>query len=103
MTTEAIKHTNVEEIVVRGQRGMTALGLFLAELDKELAWACGVAFSGYSLRDKGDEWLLVVTGVRKKLPVVAFVGGREPIECYRNLWYLLHKGALAWRPDKYRE
>lgn len=103
MSDKAIKDYGVSEITVRGQRGMAALGLFIAELNKELAWGASVDLTGYSLRDKGDEWLLVVTGLHRKRAVVCFVGGREPLECYRNLWYLLHKGALAWRDDKYRQ
>jgi hypothetical protein len=96
---------NVNEMLdetVQLDSTMQKLGLFLAELDKELSWYIGRELVGFNLTEKDGGWLVVLKVNGRQGREVAFVGGASIIDAYRNLWLSIHKDYLSFRPDKYK-
>ena len=71
-------------------------------LHEVLAWFEKVSLTGVNLKWQRPGWLLVVTGRQYSHPVVAFVYGDDPEDCYLNLARMVRQGRMRWRPDKYR-
>jgi hypothetical protein len=78
-----------------------ALGFFLADLDKEVAYWTGATLRGVNLQKQGDGFLVVVKVRLDGQALVAFLGGRTLLECYRRLYIGLTKDGLTWARDKY--
>jgi len=93
--------TDARTLAAKEKKEMHTLGLFLAGLGEELGWLDGAAYTGHTIRLVDDGWLLVLRANKNRSNVVCFIGGRDPLECYRNLYWLMNKDALGWRPDKY--
>lgn len=99
--TDNTNTDRTDDLVVRGRKSYAALGLFLAELDKEVAWATGLVYLGHTLSQREDGWLLVVRARRGSSRLVAFCGGRDALGCFRQLYYGLYHDQMRWREDRY--
>jgi hypothetical protein len=92
----------VKDVQHGGRKRWDALGLWLAEFDKELAWHTGVAYTGHTLRQVEDGWQMILRGRRRNADLVAFVGGSNVLEVYRNLWRGVTNDFLRFKPDKFK-
>ena len=101
MTKENKRSNELEGVLVHGRKSWSALGLFLAELDKELAWHTGIQYRGHTLREQENGYLLILRGYKGTRPVVAFCGGGSLLNTYRELYWSLYKNLLVWRDDRY--
>lgn len=78
---------------------------WLEHPEEFFAVAEGVVYDGHSLsRSKGgNDWFLVIRARRGGFPVVAYIGGPDPYECFGLVGYLARvKGGLQWKKDKFR-
>jgi len=73
----------------------------IANLDELLPWLEARQLASISIRNKGDEWLLIVRAWYGRKPQVAFVGADNPEECLVTLAHMVLFGLLTWKPDKY--
>lgn len=102
MTTKAsVVFPEVADITVRGRKSWAALGLFLAEMGKEIAYLEQMVYDGHTIRAQKDGWVIVVRTHNSKGHWVAFCGGRDPLGAYRSLYNQLYRGSLSWKVDKY--
>mgnify|MGYP001232102719 CR=1 FL=1 len=92
----------VKDVCYGGRKRWDALGLWLVEFDKELAWYTGIEYTGHTLRQVEDGWQMIVRGRRRNEHLVAFVGGSDVLEVYRNLWSAVTKDFLRFKPDKFK-
>lgn len=94
-------YPEVEDVTVKGKRGLAALGQFMTDIEQQIAWLTGYTLRGLNLTERGDGWLIVLKLRKGGKPVVAFIGGDSVIECWRNLWLVLYKDKLKVRPDMF--
>ncbi len=90
------------DVLVRGRRGMVALGLFIGELEKEIAIHGGLTLTGYTVSRQPGGWRIVLRADRNGQHLVAFAGGRTLMGLYRNLYYDLYNSILRWRVDRFK-
>lgn len=74
---------------------------FFMHLYADLAKA-GMVLNGMTFSEKYGSWLLVVKVSQDKVPLVAFVSGKNPTSCMRQCRDLLRNGGVNWTRDKYR-
>lgn len=82
-------------------RKMATLGAFLADIDKEVAYLADRRLISLNLKHGEHGWVIVLLAHGKGGKEVAFVGGNDPIGCYRNLWLLLQHKKVTWKPSKF--
>lgn len=95
--------THEDSIIHKGQRGYAALGLFLSDLEAELAYQTTYLYRGHSLTSNGEGWLLVLRASKGSRRVVAFFGGRTPLKCYRRLYEAVVLANPDWKEDRYNK
>lgn len=74
---------------------------FLLDLPKEIAWTTRKELCGMVLRNKGDEWILVVKATQKGKSFVHFIHGEDWVDCFRKLWVVNNRDLWSWKPDRY--
>lgn len=57
---------------------------------------------GFTFREKGDVWLLVLKVHEGDTPLVGFITSQNPTRCVSKTRKLLRNGGLGWIKDKYR-
>ena len=95
------EENEINEVVVRGRKRWDALGLFTAELDKEVGWTTGMVFTGLTLSKKAEGWMLVVRATGKKGAMVTFLNAPTLTAVWRLLWVMLYKGRIKWKVDQF--
>lgn len=58
-------------------------------------------FTGFSLRQKQGDWLMVVRVLQDDIPRVGFVTSSTPTRCMLKLRKMLREGALKLTTDRY--
>lgn len=80
------------------------LSKFLNSMPEEIAYHHGIVLVGFSVKDKGTGWLLVVR-VNKRLDgrMVAFIECSTLIGCFDYLatWCYRNNVPLKWAPDRF--
>ena len=61
----------------------------------------GCEFTGFSLRQRYGEWLLVVKLLKDGVPYIVFVSSSTPTRSMRKLKDLLRNGGVKLNPDKF--
>lgn len=81
---------------------------WVATLDHTLAWYQGRVLTGWSLRKKEDEWLMVVKVNKrgrgdKPVHQVAFFRGMDLMETFKALAFAIRRDLITWKQDKYAD
>lgn len=97
----SVANPELDPLPMRDGSRMLYLGTWLAEIDKEFAYATHMTLRGMNLKATDSGWLIVLKAYSKKGPVVAFVGGTSLLEAYRNLWVCISHKKLVWRADRF--
>lgn len=89
------------DFVIKGKKGFEALGIFVTEMDKELAWYTGLDFRGYALTVKEETAVLTVKATRGETAVVSFFTSPTPLGCFRIFYASLRHNRISWQVDKF--
>lgn len=79
------------------------LGLFIADLPKEVGWWWGGSLTGFSLSRKRDAWLLTVKLTKNDEHYVVFQPAKSILDCFWTLASNLKKNQLPLRVDKWKK
>ena len=90
---------DVKGIWVHGKEGR--FSAFLLDLEKEVAWKTRKTVTGLVLRQREEDWLLVLKASDKKGQWVQFVEGSDFVDCFRSLWVINNRQMWAWKPDRF--
>lgn len=79
---------------------------WVAVLEQSLAWYQSKLLTGWTLRRRGDHWVMVLKALernnsREGKPVVAFMQARTPLDCFKALGGAIRTNGLYWKDDKY--
>lgn len=74
---------------------------WVLSLNEVLAWYTGVVYQGHTLKPTADGWMLVVRGKKKDEPLVAFVYGSSPHDCFLALAGKVGANMVAWKADRF--
>lgn len=79
---------------------------FVTAMRELIAWHRGAVLTGWSCKNKGDHWLLVVhTQKHKKggdsIQEVCFVRADGMFGSFTRLAYGLRNDSLSWKPDQF--
>lgn len=92
------------EILARGMTHEERRVCFaFLEIDKVLAWYCGLTFRGYTLKRDDSSWLLIVRATGPSGPVVSFTNGSSPYYCWLYFLKSLTRKDSEWRKDRFAE
>ena len=103
MTTYLPRESAVEDIRVRGDKGYAGLGRLMVELSEQVSWATGKEFTGLTITQKEEGWLMTLRVRDGAEAQVAFIGALTLLDLWRNLWVVLFKDKLKFRKDRYRQ
>lgn len=98
-TTHSIRQAF--ETGTSSERLLEALLVF-ANLDEWLPWLAARQFTGATLSNKGEDWLLTVKAQYGRKHQVSFTGGDSPEEAILVAVHQLAFGLTRWREDKFR-
>ncbi len=90
-----------KQIIHKGQRGGAALAYFIGELPENIAFYTGVEMTGFTLKKREGNWLLIVNGRRAGKKVVCFIDAPSHVACFRVLLKSLQERKLAWSASRY--
>lgn len=78
--------------------------LHIPGLDQHFSWLTGMVLTGFTLKRKGRDWLLVIRAVRPDgKGKVSFIQHGTPEECFEYMWRMLHtKQGMPWKEDLYQ-
>ena len=61
----------------------------------------GMGLCGWSLRQKGHNWLLTIKVVDSGTPLIAYISSHTPTGCVEQLFYLLESDKVSYHVDRY--
>lgn len=93
--------TEAEGMVVRGHKQWSALGLFVAEMEKEIAWFTSYQYRGLTLKRTDSGWMMIVRVLNGTTKLVSFYYAHTVTDCYRLLYGDLRNQRTQWKKDRY--
>lgn len=91
----------VHSMQIAGSREWAAFGRFIVEMPELMGFYQGVDYTGHTLKQKGDRWLLIVRVRRGGKKMVCFLEGDTIVQVWRLLWGYMHHNQVNWKSDKY--
>jgi hypothetical protein len=73
----------------------------LADLPKLLAYEYSVLLTQVLIRTVEDGWQVILKADNRDGPVVSYVWGDGFVDALEMTAFLIDKGTLDWKPDKY--
>ena len=73
----------------------------LLVLEQEIAFLTGGTLTGWNIKKRPDDWLVVIKITRKGKPLVAFAGVHCLADAYTVPMAMCAGDVLQFRPDKF--
>jgi len=88
------------QLVDRTRKAGEAVNVVL-DVSPLLASQRGWSIYEYRITKRTDKWLMILKARKRKLRVVAFIGGQNPRDCLAKAKAQILGNLVRWKPDKF--